>query len=272
MTVNEIVSKHKLNIITSKDDVKTLRNIGYFNFRCNVINNHINRNILKNKETYKEGDIIVCRKYERSKDLLLNTNYEYKIISLKDKAKQATIKDEVDDIEYKINVGMLQTHFKLNYCLTCDSVQGLSFGEDEKITIFDSNLPYTDRKYLWTAITRCRKLDNVNIYLHDDEEVSRFKDSKISQYFRFKVENYKMQDRKANREIINEDYINENWLFNQIEQYGTYCKFCNKNMTLYIDQENNIISNITVDRIDNKLSHVKSNCQLCCHHCNISKK
>jgi len=272
MTVNEIVLKHKLNTVNKIQDVKTLRNIAYFNFRCNVVNNHINTNVLKNKETYKEGDTIVCRKYERSKGLLLNTNYEYKITSLKDKAKTATIKDEVDDIEYKINVGMLQTHFKLPYCLTCDSVQGLSFGEDEKVTIFDSNLPYTDRKFLWTAITRCRKLDNVYIYLHSDYEVEKFEDSKITQYFRFKVENYKVQDTKAKREINNEDYINQDWIFNQIEKYGTYCKFCNTNMTLYIDEENNVISNITVDRKDNKLAHIKSNCQLCCHHCNVSKK
>ena len=272
MTVNEIVLKNNLNTITNKNDVKTLKNIAYFNFRCDIINNHINRNILNNNKTFKEGDIIICRVSEQSKGLLLNTNYEYKITSLKDKAKQATIKNEVDNIEYKINVGMLQTHFKLNYCLTCDSVQGLSFGEDEKITIFDSNLPYTDRKYLWTAITRCRKLDNVNIFIHSDEEVLRFKDSKISQYFRFKVENYKLQDAKAKREFENKDYINEDWIFNQIEKYGTYCKFCNINMSLYIDDENNVKSNITVDRIDNKLSHVKTNCQLCCLHCNVSKK
>ena len=42
-------------------------------------------------------------------------------------------------------------------------------------------------------------------------------------------------------------------------------------MTINIDDDNNIISNISVDRIDNKLSHIKNNCRLMCVSCNCSK-
>ena len=44
-----------------------------------------------------------------------------------------------------------------------------------------------------------------------------------------------------------------------------------KHYELYLDENSNVVSNITVDRINNTLAHVKSNCQLCCHHCNITK-
>ena len=68
------------------------------------------------------------------------------------------------------------------------------------------------------------------------------------------------------------EYVNEAWIFSQIEKHGTYCKYCKVNMMLYVAEDSIVQSNITVDRINNKLAHIKSNCQLCCLHCNISKK
>ena len=269
MTVNEICKKHKLNTVTSMNEVKTTNNICYFNFRCDIVNNHVHRNILKKDVEHYEGLKVICRKYEKLKAGTLYTNYEYKIKKI---GTDVTITDEVENIDYRISKTMLCTHFKLPYGLTCDSVQGLSFGEDEKVTVFDSNLPYCDRRYLWTAITRARKLDNVYIYVHSDSEVERFTDSKIKQYFRFKVENYKIQDRKANRKWEEKDFITESWINKQIELHGTYCKFCKTNMELYVTEENRVESNVTVDRVDNKLAHVQSNCQLCCLKCNVTKK
>ena len=186
MTVKEICKKHKLNTVNNMKDVTTTTNICYFNFRCDMVNNHVHHNILKHKETYFEGLEVICRKYEKQKAYTLNTNYVYKI---KKMPKYVTITDEVDEVDYVIPKSILDTHFKLPYALTCDSVQGLSFDENDKITIFDANLPYSDRKYLWTAITRSRKLDNVYIFIHSDSEVERFTDSRIKQYFKFKVEN-----------------------------------------------------------------------------------
>ena len=269
MTIAEICKKHKLNTVKTMAEVKTAKNICYFNFRCNIVNNHVHSNILKQNVQFYEGLEIICRKYEKSKSYTLNTNYVYKIKKI---GKDVTITDEVDEVDYRIPKSMLDTHFKLPYALTCDSVQGLSFDEDEKITIFDSNLPYTDRKYLWTAITRSRKLDNVFIYIHSEAEVERFTDSKIKQYFRFKVENYKQQDRKANRTWDEKDYITEPWINEQVDKFGTYCPFCRTNMELYVDEAGQVHSNVTVDRKDNKLAHVQNNCQLCCLKCNITKK
>ena len=81
-----------------------------------------------------------------------------------------------------------------------------------------------------------------------------------------------MQDRKVNRSWEDKDYITEPWIESQIEKHGTYCKYCQTNMTLYVTEEGHVESNITVDRLDNKFAHVSSNCQLCCHTCNITKK
>ncbi len=81
-----------------------------------------------------------------------------------------------------------------------------------------------------------------------------------------------MQDRKVNRSWEDKDYITCDWIDAQFEKHGTYCKFCQTNMTLYVTEDGKVESNITVDRINNALAHVQSNCQLACHTCNITKK
>lgn len=267
MTIEEICKKHNLNMVKNLSEVKTTINISLFNFRCEQVNNHIHKNVLKYKEDYIVGTNIICRKYE--KKLKLNTNYTFKIVKMN--KKDITILDEVENKEYKISECILRNHFKLPYALTCDSVQGLSFGEDDKITVFDSNTPYVDRKYIWTAITRARKLENVNIFIHPKSELERLTQSRMRLYFNQKVESYKQQDTKAKRTIIKEEFIDEPWISSELENVKYNCIFCKKHLELYIDENSNVISNVTVDRKDNFKSHHKTNCQICCLDCNRKK-
>ena len=64
--------------------------------------------------------------------------------------------EPVDEVEIKLDIDLLKKHFKLPYCSTVHSVQGLSI--DEELTIFDCNTPYVDKYFIWTAITRARDL------------------------------------------------------------------------------------------------------------------
>ena len=75
-----------------------------------------------------------------------------------------------------------------------------------------------------------------------------------------------------NRTWEDKKYITCEWIDFQFDKYGTYCKYCQTNMTLYVNEDGKVESNITVDRKDNTLSHIAINCQLCCHTCNITKK
>ncbi len=50
------------------------------------------------------------------------------------------------------------------------------------------------------------------------------------------------------------------------------CSYCLKDLELFIDNDNNVKSDLTIDRIDNKLAHIKTNCKLSCLICNVSKK
>ncbi len=267
MTIEEICKKHNLNMVKNLSEVKTTINVSLFNFRCEQVNNHIHKNIMKHKEDYVVGTNIICRKYE--KKLKLNTNYTYKIVKIN--KKDITILDEVENKEYKITECILRNHFKLPYALTCDSVQGLSFGDDDKITVFDSNTPYVDRKFIWTAITRARKLENVYIFIHPEAELERLTQSRIRLYFTQKVDSYKQQDIKAKRTIIKEEFVDEPWISTELEKVKYNCIFCKKHLELYIDENSNVKSNVTVDRKDNSKSHHKANCQICCLDCNRKK-
>ena len=284
MSIKDICKKHNLKTITKMSDVKTKINIALFNKRCQNVNTHVRTNILKQKRDYYEGMELIKNGTYFNK---FHTNYAYKL-KLYTQTKLIFI-DEVDKVEIELDIikinkngkkytthEILEKHFKYPYCMTVDSVQGMSFEENEEITIFDSNTCYVNRKYIWTAITRCRKLDNVYIYLHSDKEVEALDDSKISLYFKDKINGYKHQDKIKNRLYNEKDYITEKWLMNKFDEPdSTICKCCGRQMYLYIDNNedsfDNVKSNITVDRINSLLPHIKSNCQILCSSCNSSK-
>ena len=69
------------------------------------------------------------------------------------------------------------TYFKLPWCLTAHSVQGLSI--EGSVTLFDCNTPYVDRNFVWTSITRVRDLKNITFFKHAPEEAQRLEDSKL---------------------------------------------------------------------------------------------
>lgn len=264
LSIEFICYKYGLNTIKSMDEVNTKLNICLFNFRCNQVNERVHTDIFNKTAKFEVGQEVICRKYERVNKLI--TNYKYKITKMK--KQDVVITDEVDNISYKITPQILLNHFKLPYAVTCDSVQGIT--KDEPITIFDSNTPYVDRKYLWTALTRVKKLQDITIFIHSKDEVERLTESRLNLYLKQKVESYKLQDKKANRQYIDEEFIDAKWINEKFNE-NKYCLFCKKHYELYLDEDSNVVSNITVDRINNTLAHVKNNCQLCCHHCNITK-
>ena len=196
----------------------------------------------------------------------LVTNYRYRISKML--GQEISIIDEVDNITYKITFEILKNHFKLPYAVTCDSVQGLT--KNEKLTILDSNTPYVNRKFLWTAMTRVKKLEDITIFIHSENDIKFLTQSRLKLYLNEKIASYKSQDRKANRGYELEEFITAEWINEEIEK-TMYCTFCKKHFELYLDEHNNVKSNITVDRIDNKKAHIITNSQLCCHHCNITK-
>ena len=99
------------------------------------------KNYVKNGDfKYYKGLELICKKYYKTKNVRLYTNYSYIIDEID--SKKFTIIEPVDDIKMTLDIKLL-SHFKLPCCLTCHSVQGLSI--DDKVTLFDCNTPYVDR-------------------------------------------------------------------------------------------------------------------------------
>ena len=262
-------------VIKSPSELKTTKNISFFNFRAERINKVLQdreKNIKtfikfgKNPEfKFYEGLELVCKKYYKAKDKRLFTNYTYIIDKIDNKT--FTINEPVDNIKMTFELKFL-SYFKLPYCLTVHSVQGLSI--DDEVTLLDCNTPYVDRNFVWTAITRVRELDNITYYEHSPDEIQRLQESQIMQYLKLKIENYKKQDIDAKRNINVENYIDVNWLMNEIGKHD-YCSLCNCQYYMVRDGNNDIRCNISVDRIDCEISHEKENCHLLCVECNCKK-
>jgi hypothetical protein len=86
--------------------------------------------------------------------------------------------------------------------------QSYNNNSTHEITIFEWYLPFTSRKWIWTAITRTTDLDKVYIY---DGKVEGDDDKLINNYFNNKIDGYKKQDLKSKRNVSN-NYVNVEWL------------------------------------------------------------
>ena len=285
--LSKSLKKYDIQIIDKIDDLKTVKNLSYFKNRADHINEHVHEHLIQQpSETieidgiqYWVGLEIVCKKHFDTKDATFHVNYSYVIDYICEEHNYFIIRDEDEDEAYKIilkktnHKGVrkctLTEYFKLPYCSTVHSAQGDTI--DDKITIFDCNSPYVDRNYVWTALTRVKRLDDVTIFKHSDQEIKSLNYCKVHQYFKLKVLGYKQQDRIAKRTYDENEYVTHNELWDQFKEQKV-CTYCKEPLYIYLNKQNNINSNITLDRKDNTLFHSKQNCVLCCKSCNITKK
>jgi hypothetical protein len=130
------------------------------------------------------------------------------------------------------------------------------------MTIFDYKHYFVDRRWLWTAITRATNLNNVMFYEYEESDE---KMKKVKKYFQKKVERYKAQDKTAKRPL-SKDYINVDWLMQCVGVPCSHCQCC-----LECDFDADAVnSNISAQRVDNKLDHRLSNIIPMCVKCNCS--
>ena len=74
------------------------------------------------------------------------------------------------DVYITLPIETIRKHFIFNYCRTGHSLQGTTINDD--ITIFDFNLPFITRKWLWVSITRSRSLKQIKFYNGKDNDLS----------------------------------------------------------------------------------------------------
>ena len=249
----EILQKYNIKIVRNIKDIDTTKNICHMNSSCEFVNKMVMDKHHPHKK-YRVGDELICRKTLQLKKQKTYVNYTYSIIQINETSM--ILNDDDEDIE--VSIEMIEKHFKLPYARTCSSVQGMTINEN--ITIWDFWNNFVNKYWLYTAITRTTELSNVRIFTGKQKDLTDMLKEKIVKMIKF----HKESDAKACREW-NGDYIDVEYVLEELKNTSN-CKYCGEP----IDITGNEC--FSVDRINNDLAHIKSNCQIICVTCNVSKK
>ena len=130
------------------------------------------------------------------------------------------------------------------------------------LNIFDVENKLITARWLWTALTRTTDLDKINIIIRVGNFGLKYNLDKM-------IENYKEQDIFAGREFDENDFITSKDIKNMFDEQKGQCKSCCEPLNLVSNKYDP--SNLSIDRIDNNMGHVKGNIQLLCVRCNCSK-
>lgn len=179
-----------------------------------------------------------------------------------------TLKNIKTGILQSIGIDKVRSNFIFASCSTCHSAQGSSIDGD--LTIFDYNnfLVRNYPEWIWTAITRARDLSKVKFLKYSDDVNDTFNEACIRSFFNRKVENYKLQDRKARRTIPKEGYVDAQWFIDNIKNQCNYCG-CGFSLDM---RRGSIMTNLTCQRKDNSLTHTLDHVVAYCKRCNSSCK
>ena len=260
LPIQDIIPKH---FETTDDIMASEHNIAYTNIRCQNVANEI-RNRLNKKDKYEVGEILIARKW--IKQPRVNVNLRYRITSIRhdELGAQITLQNIAnDEDEFMLFEAIVDNNFIYSYCATCHSSQGASV--KGSITIHEYNLPIASREWVWTSITRCVDFRKVRFYSNPSFDKQMDKNM-IMRYFRNKVEGYRAQDKRSNRDVDESKYIDAEWCLRQMR--GN-CQKCNTPFNFEVKQ-GKLCSNFSCQRLDNSIAHHTDNSTSFCVYCNVS--
>jgi hypothetical protein len=274
-TPEEIVRKHFGTAIINKlDDLKAnniQRGVSFFDASALTVNNtihtfytHLRRKIdqvktLENGITYYFGGRLTCRESLTLQNKKLHPNYNYKIIGMT--KKHFTLQDELyDSLTFEVSHQQIVANFFLPYVNTVHSTQGHAIKEKFVITDWHDNLRMIDMQWLYTAITRCKRLSDVYFL---EERLSKFNVDTIIVKM---IAGYKYQDKRAKRPVNEETYVKPHHIKDRYIACQGRCELttCGAYMTFNKHNKNKV----SVNRLDNALGHEYDNFNLICRVCN----
>ena len=111
---------------------------------------------------------------------------------------------------------------------------------------------------------KCKTCDGSKLCIHElDKACCKQCGDAIKITIRNWLSGYRRVDKKYNR-FDPDRYIDTDFLKGLIEDYKT-CVYCDCEFQ-FVTRQNNLC---TIERIDNSIGHIKSNCVLACFRCNI---
>lgn len=273
MSVDEVIRKHFPNQLVNNIPVGVKRAISFLNSSAFTINKMIHEFqrrgrphpkmywTLANGITYVPGDKLICKvQFNNGVRVYINHAYVLKGRNRQGMFRLVDILDSKADVF--VDADQLIEKFSLSYCTTCHAMQGDRIDEDYIIS--DTALPVVTRQWLYSAVTRTGDMDKVFFLTEDLSEQNKMNECKMM------VHGYKVQDvvRFGKGCLKDAEYITEDDINTMYRESGGQCRGCRAFMTF----EKHSQTKATVDRIDNALPHIRTNCQLLCKLCNSTKR
>ena len=233
------------------EDIKTNKCICYTNETVQYCN-------YKNNSKISIGEFIICKNRVDIKNFTYLINYEY-IIEKIDEIN-ITIKEPLSNEIGEITTEDFVKYFRRSFGLTVHSIQGLTF--NEPITICDLGYTYirNNPNWLWVAITRNRNLDDIYISYNSSKQKLKNID--------FKLHGHILADKEKGFIWDKDEYVDESWVIHTLHQQMGVCRVCL--IPLKLNYEERDLSQYSINRIENSLPHIKTNCELVCYSCNCA--
>ena len=264
----EDIFNKDLNIITTlrkyikfTKDIKHVSNISFTNKSARIVSSKI-RDAVNYKNEFEINENVICKTHTTASGKTINVNCQYTIeaifpthIIIKDICPTYN-DDEMTYELFTVPLNTFRTNFISGFCFTCHSVQGQTI--ETEYTIFDIYNKRISREWIYTAITRATELENITIYDGFICKELEFED--LKSFLTGKIGRYISQDIKAKRTICN-DYATPEHIYSFL---NTYC-LGSKCSHVLLDE-----TNITLERVDNELSHTIANTVGMCKMCNCS--
>ncbi len=113
--------------------------------------------------------------------------------------------------------------------------------------------------------------EKIKKYYVDNKEILKTKRyNNFEKICKAKIQTYKVADKKYKREYKKDNYVSIEWIKQQLLKQNNKCHYCKKQLLLK-NFQNNKKDQFSVDRIDNSIAHIKTNCVICCCGCNYKK-
>ena len=215
---------------------------------------------------YAVGEVLRCTSYKRIGATSLYANVSYAVTAINWRKQQVVLKPVLGNVHgvtadttCRVTFDVAAAHFAYVGSITGHSLQGQSV--DAALVLFDTECAHMSRRWLWTALTRARSLDSVFVYRGPPLALT---DAQLLKRFATMVARYRQQDARAGRPNDGE-YITPEDILALFKACGGRCG-CSEAMSHTGGDRQ-----LTVDRLDNRLGHVRGNCVVACLACNRAR-
>jgi hypothetical protein len=231
--------------------------LAYRKSTCKMIGDAIHQRIhgdeyitLGEEMIYRGGTRMLEARKNRKVDqqYRLEQNERYRVIGI-DK-KHIQISHDYQG-EASVPIAQFKKDFVYPYARTGHSYQGGSIDQPFGLTLQDGG--WINADWLYTALFRARRWNDIHVIDMPQQLGS-------GDFYGRRIEGYMAMDNKAGRTWHPSQYIDSQWIKRHFTTHHT-CVHCGEQLD---------DTTWTIDRIDDDIAHIKTNCTMIDFHCNSS--